>query len=212
MTHVKKQKETAKHLVWLAHHGCPVDIQEIKSSIRIEQKTGDDLTRIFDLPGGLTGCILDLRIINEGPGPRSIRELEFKVRGLDFGCRWLQDPRETGGQYRNLYFFPGESLEFSRVSVLNHFLHTDTILQPHHPISGLLLALGNPMPPEIRHLARLTAMFSIITDAGIPGICEIEMWADRMSMAETRTKKRRRANGGLFERAPVTDDFSALYK
>ena len=212
MKSAKTQKETAINLLWLADHGCPVDILELESSIRIEQKAGDDLTRLFDLPDGRTGFVLDLRIINGGPGARSIRRLEFKVPWPDFGFQLLPDPRETGGPYKNLYFFPGESLEFSRVSVLNHFLHTDTILQPHHPISGLLLAVGNPMPPEIRHLARLTAMFSIITDSGIPGICEIEMWADRMSMAETRTKKRRRANEGLFERAPVTDDLSALYK
>jgi hypothetical protein len=212
MTLVKKQKETPKLLHWLADHGCPVDILDIESPIRIEQKAGDDLTRLVELPDGRTGCILDLRVINEGPGPRSIRELEFKVRGLDFGFQLLQDPRETGGQYRNLYCFPGESLEFLRDSVLNHLLHADTILQPNHPKSGLLLGVGNPMSPNIRHGTPLTAVFSIITDAGIPGICEIELWADRTSMAETRTKKRRSKNGGLFEREPGFEDVSAEYK
>jgi hypothetical protein len=212
MKSAKTQKETATSLLWLADHGCPVDILELESSIRIEQKAGDDLTKLVELPDGRTGCILDLRIVNEGPGPRSIRRLEFKVRGLDFAFQLLQDPRETGAQYKNLYFFPGESLEFSRDLVLNHVLRTDTILLPNHPKSGLLLGVGNPMPPHIRHGTPLASVFSIITDSGIPGICEIEMWADRMSIAETRTKKRRRANGGLFERAPVTDDLSAVYK
>jgi hypothetical protein len=201
MTLVKKQKETAKLLPWLADHGCPVDILDIESSIRIEQNTGDDLTRLVELPDGRTGGILDLRVINEGPGPQSDRELELKMRWADFGFQLLQDPRKTGGKYRNLYCFPGDSLEFLRETVLNHLLLPDTILQPNHPKSGLLLGVGNPMPPEIRHGARLTAMFSIITDAGIPGICEIEMWADRGSLAQMRTKKRRHENGGLFERA-----------
>jgi hypothetical protein len=205
MTLVKKQKETGEMLAWLADHGCPVDIVKNESSIRIEQNTGDDLTRLFELPDGRTGCILDLRVINEGPGPQSVRDLEFKVRGLDFGFQLLQDPRKTGGQYRNLYCFPGESLEFLREAVLNHLLHTDTILQPNHPKSGLLLFVGNPMPPNIRHGTPLAAVFSIITDTGIPGRCAIELWAERMSLAQTKTKKHRRANGGLFEREPIVE-------
>jgi hypothetical protein len=205
MTLVKKQKETAKHLHWLADHGCPVDIQEIESSIRIEQKIGDDLTRLFELPDGRTGVILDLRVINEGPGPQSVRDLVFKMRRSDFGFRLLQDPRETGGQYRNLYCFPGESLEFSRDSVLNHLLHTDTILQPNHPKSGLLLGVGNPMSPKIRHGTPLAAVFSIITDSGIPARCEMELCAYRMQMAQTKTKKHRPKSGGLFERESVVE-------
>ena len=211
MTLVKKQKETANHLHWLADHGCPVDIHEIESSIRIEQKTGDDLTRIFELPDSRTGYILDLRIINEGPGSRSIRELSLKMPWPDFTFQLLQDPRETGAQYKNLYCFPGESLEFSRDLVLNHVLRRDTILQPNHPKSGLFLAVGNRMPADIRHGMPLAGVFSIITDVWTPSICEIEFWAERMAMIQTKTKKRRRANGGLFERVPVTD-FSALYK
>src|SRR5580704_8224108 len=86
------QKEIAYHLRWLAAHGCPVDILEIDSFFRIEQQLGDDLTRLFDLPDGRTGCILDLRIINEGPSPRSIRDLEFEMPWSNFGFHLLPDP------------------------------------------------------------------------------------------------------------------------
>jgi hypothetical protein len=212
MKSAKMQKDAAKLLPWLADRGCPVDIVRIESPIRIEQKNGDDCTQLFELPDGRTGCILDLRTNNEGPGPRSIRELEFKVRGLDFGFQWLQDPRETGGQYRSLYRFPGESLEFSRDIVSNHLLLPDTILQPNHPKSGLLLGVGNPLPPEIRHGTPLAGVFRIITDTGIPGICEIELWAVRMSTDQERTKQRRSKNAGLFEREPGFEDVSAEYK
>jgi hypothetical protein len=210
MTLVKKQKETAKHLVWLAHRGCPVDILDIESPVRIEQNTGDDVSRIFDLPGGLAGCVLDLRIINEGPGLRSIRELKFEMGGFD--CLLLQDPRESRAHYKNLYRFPGEALEFSRDVVLNHVLRRDTILLPNHPLSGLLLGVGSPMPPEIRHGASVTGILSIITDSGSPGICAMELLADRSLRDPLKTKKRRRANGGLFERLPVTEDLFSAYK
>jgi hypothetical protein len=96
--------------------------------------------------------------------------------------------------------------------VLNHLLHTDTILQPNHPKSGLLLGVGNPMPPDIQHGARVPAVFSIITDAGIPGICEIELCAVRMSTDQQKTKQRRPKNAGLFEREPGFEDVSAEYK
>jgi len=208
----KPQRGTSDRLLWLAERGCPVSISKNESPIRIEQKTGDDVTRIFDLPGGLTGCVLDVRIINEGPGARSIRELNFELGWPDFGFQLLPDPRETEAQYRNLYRFPGESLEFLRDLVLNHVLRPDTILQLNHPLSGLLLGVGSPMPPEIRHGAAFTGILSIITDSGSPGICEMELCADRSLRDPLKTKKRRRANGGLFERVSVTDDLSSVYK
>src|SRR5450755_74815 len=97
-------------LRWLADRGCPVDILEVESSITIEQQVGDDVTQLFDLPDGRTGYILDLRIVNEGPGARSIRALEFKMPWSDCGFQLLQDPKETGGRHsNNLYCFPGTS-------------------------------------------------------------------------------------------------------
>jgi hypothetical protein len=112
MKSVKMQKDAAKLLPWLADRGCPVDIVRIESPIRIEQKNGDDLTRLFDLPDGRTGYALDLRIINEGPGARSIRQLEFRVPWPDFGFQLLQDPRETGGSTKISILFPASRWSF----------------------------------------------------------------------------------------------------
>jgi hypothetical protein len=196
------QKDTAKLLRWLNAFGCPVDILDIESSIRIEQQVGDDVTHVFELPDGRTGCVLSLRIINEGPGPRSIRDLEFEMPWSNFGFHLLPDPREAEGPYKNLYRFPSDSLGFPRHMVLNHVLLPDCILQPNHPRRGLLLGIGNRMSTEIRHGTPVTGVLSIITDSGTPGICEIELWAERMSMARAAAKKRRPRYSGLFEQDP----------
>jgi hypothetical protein len=207
----KMQKDTANHLRWLEANGCPVDILDIESSITIDQQNGDDVTHLFELPDGRTGCVLSLRIINAGPGPRSIRDLEFKMPWSDFGFQLLPDPREAEGPYKNLYRFPGDSLDFPRHMVLNHVLLPDGILQPNRPKSGLLLGVGNRMSIEIRHGAPVTGMLSIITDRGTPGISEIEFWVERMSNARAAPKKRRPRYSGLFEQDPGAGVSAAEY-
>ncbi len=211
MRSTELHRSTPELLRWLAERGCPVDISRIESSIKIEQKNGDDATLLFDLPDGRTGCILDLRIINEGPGIRSIRDLEFTLPWPDFGFQLLQDPREGERLYRNLYRFPGPSFEFDRDVVLNHFLLPDSILRPNYPKSGLLLGIGNPMPREILLGVALTGVLRIITDSGTPGTCEMVLLADRMSNSGTNAKRRSSGSKGLFERESGMEDGSVEY-
>ncbi len=45
----------------------------------------------------------------------------------------------------------GAQLEYPRDMVLNHVLLNRGILGPGHPLDGLLLARGGPMPVELRH-------------------------------------------------------------
>src|SRR5665213_741222 len=128
MRSVKPQRSTVELLRWLSEHGCPVDILEVESSITIEQQIKDDVTHLFELPDSRTGCILDLRVINEGPGHRSIRDLEFTLPWSDFGFQLLEDPKEMGGgRYNNRYCFPGTELDYHRDMVLNHVLLPDGI-------------------------------------------------------------------------------------
>lgn len=198
MKSVKFQRSTAERLRWLAECGCPVDILEVESSIKIEQAIGSDVTHLFELPDSRTGCILDLRVINGGPGHRSIRELEFTMPWSDFGFQLLPDPREAGGPYPNLYRFPGTSIEYDRNIVLNHVLIPDRKLQPNCPKSGLLLGVGNPMPEEILPRAALTGVLRLIPDTGSPVICEVELWVDRTSMHRAKSNKRPRGHDGLY--------------
>jgi hypothetical protein len=196
---IKIQREIADRLRWLAERGCPVDILKVESSIRIEQQNRDDVTMLFDLPDGRTGCIFDLRIINEGPGPRSVRDLELNMPWADFGFQLLEDPKERGGRdSNNLYRFPGNSIEYPRNMVLNHVLLPDGILQPNYPKSGLLLGIGNPMSQEILHGAAFTGVLNIVTDRGSPGVCEMELWADRMSKPRTKLNKHPPQYEGLY--------------
>ncbi len=196
MRSVKPQRSTPELLRWLTECGCPVDILGVESSIRIEQQLGDDVTHLFELPDSRTGCILDLRVVNEGPGQRSIRDLEFTMPWSDFGFRLLEDPKEMGGgRYTDLYCFPGTKIEYHRHMVLNHVLLPNGILQPNSPKSGLLLGIGNPMPPEI--LTAFTGVLRLSTDGGTTGTCEIALWADR-TMSRAKSNKRPPQYDGLY--------------
>jgi hypothetical protein len=177
-------------LRWLADRGCPVDILEVESSITIEQQI-DDVTHLFELPDGRTGCILDLRVINEGPGHRSIRDLEFTMPWSDFGFQLLDDPKEMG---EDSYWFPSTQIDYRRHMVLNHALLPDGILQPNCPKSGLLLGIGNPIPPDFFCRAPFTGVLRLIPDSGTPGTCEIRLWVDR-SMRRAKSNKQPKYDG-----------------
>jgi len=210
MTSVKIQQKTAELLIWLSTHGCPVDISNIESDIQVEQQDGDDATQLFDLPGGRAAYILDLRIINKGRGPRSIRRVEFEMPWSNSGFQFLPDPRERGGRYKDFYLFPGTGLEYPRDQVLNHVLFSNGILQPNHPAHGVILGIGNPMPREIHHGDTFSGILTIALDSDNPAICEIELWACRslkkIPTAKTeRPEMRRNAINRKLDSASVSD-------
>lgn len=64
------KEENVRLLHQLAASGCPVDLDlcGAESGIKIVQSRQDDVTRVFELPDGRAGYILDVRITNEGKG------------------------------------------------------------------------------------------------------------------------------------------------
>jgi len=195
----KLRRATSDRLRWLAEHGCPVNVLKEESTIRIEQQFGDDATLLFDLPDGRTGCMFDLMIVNEGPGVRSVRDLDFKMPWSDFGFQLLPDPRDTEGRRsNNLYRFPGDSLAYSRDMVLNHVLIPDGILKPHLPKRGFLLGVGNPLSQFIRHGATFTGLLTVYIEGGNPSSSDIELWVDRSMKRPGGVKKRTAGYDGLY--------------
>jgi hypothetical protein len=195
----KIQRGTSDRLRWLAERGCPVNVLREESPIRIDQQSGDDVTLLFNLSDGRTGCILDLAIVNEGPGARCVRDLDFKMPWSDFEFQLLEDPRETTGRRSNvLYRFPGDSLEYPRHMVLNHLLLPDGILEPHLPKRGLLLGVGNPLSPHIPHGARFTGILTLFIEGGNPSASDIELWVDRSMNPPRSVKKRPAGYDGLY--------------
>jgi hypothetical protein len=195
----KNQRGTSDRLRWLAELGCPVNVLKDESPVTIEQQCGDDATLLFELPDGRTGVILDLAIVNEGPGTRCVRDLDFKMPWSDFGFQLLQDPKETGGRRsNNLYRFPADSLAYHRDLVLNHVLLPDGVLKPHLPKRGLLLGVGNPLSAHIPHGATFTGTLTVFIEGANPSSSDIELWVDR-SMNQPRSVKKRPAGyDGLY--------------
>jgi hypothetical protein len=182
-----KSRDLADRIRWLAAHGCPVEIPESKSNIKIERSTeSDDITQIFDLPGGLAGYIFDVKILNAGFTSCYIRELEFIMCWSDSRFRWLEDPRERDGRYKKLYGFPGTSIEYDIGMVLNHVLIPGAVLRPNYPHLGLLLAVGDPIPPAVRHGSSVTGMLNIFVEGADAGSCQFDLRVDRSSRARGR--------------------------
>ena len=158
----------------LAAAGSPVDISvaEVDAQppdIEITQSGGINDSMLFELPGGSTGYILDLQIINQTSKTiYGVALPELRMPWDDPLFELLPDPRETrrrtsylrkkrNGRFERVdavsdsYCFPGGlQLEYPRADVLNHRLK-HLILSPGRPLCGLILATGSPMPAHLRH-------------------------------------------------------------
>jgi hypothetical protein len=147
--------------------GSPVDLSvaEKERGVEIVQLSPPVDTNILDLDYGRAGCFFYVSIINQTTRPIYCIELELRLLWPDLVFHWLPDPREC--QYdAHYYALPGSGApEFPHGQVLNHVLLSGErcVLTPRVPYEGWLLAVGGPLPGDLRHGERLEATFAIIT-------------------------------------------------
>ena len=85
-----------------------------------------------------------------------------------------------------LVWFPGTSIEYDIGMVLNHVLIPGAVLRPNYPHLGLLLAVGDPIPPAVRHGSSVTGMLNIFVEGADAGSCHFDPRLDRSSRARGR--------------------------
>lgn len=157
---------------------------------------------VFEMPDRRAGYIMDLEITNQTPKTIYLSEKELRKSWEDTLFDWLPDPKESGrtlsyfrrkrngGRERvevanESYCFPGDAtLEYSRELVLNHILLKGCALQPGCPLTGLLLATGGPMPPDLRHGQWLKPTLVLIASDHREHRAQIQLWTDRLEIDE----------------------------
>jgi hypothetical protein len=196
----------------LAAVGSMVDLSVAKgpeenAEVEIHQVGGVHESRVFELPDGRAGYILDLEIINQTPETIYCSETELRMQWEDAFFDWLPDPKETGRSFsyfrrqRNgrcervdaisdSYCFPGGAqLEYPRDLVLNHLLLERGALPPRRPLKGLLLASGGPMRSDLRHGQWLKTTLALIASNHVEYTAKIHLWTDRLEVNPKRATR-----------------------
>jgi hypothetical protein len=164
-----------------------------EEDVGIEQVGAVCATSVFDLWDGRAGYIIDLIVTNQMSRPFSCRDIELRTPWVDSQFEWLPDPREMGNDPHN-YRFPGKAaLELSRDLVLNHVLLGGGILKPGCPKRGWLLAIGGPMPADLRHGQSVAMTLAIIAHDHAEYSATINLWVERAAKLtrKSATKVRR---------------------
>jgi hypothetical protein len=180
-------------LAELADSGSDVDVSLADSErehadLEIRQVGGVNESMVFELPSGLTGCILDLVITNQTSRTIYCADNELRFPWEDSLLTWLPDPLEVGKT--ESYRFPGGSrLEFDRDVVINHVLE-DGRLTPKCPLRGLLLATGGLMPKNLQHGGWVDATFVLTASDHAEYLSTVRLWTERLEVKPKRAKRK----------------------
>jgi hypothetical protein len=211
MNKTRKRLRFEARLRDLAAAGSPVDcsvatISGEATDVEICQCGGVYESMVFELPDGRAGYIFDLAITNQTAKTIYCSETELRTPWEDDVFDWLPDPKEirrtvtylvkkngrrkyvesTSDSYR---FSGGAQLEYPRDLVLNHILVKGCALQPRRPLKGLLLAIGGPMPHDVRHGQWLKPTLALITSDHREYTAELQLWADRLEVDKKKATK-----------------------
>jgi len=175
----------------MAAVGIPVDLSLAEPDVEIEQVGGIHDTRVFDLPDGRAGYVIDLIITNQTSRPIRCRDIELRSPWVDSQFEWLPDPRKVRGDPYN-YRFPGKAaLELPRDLTLNHVLLGGGILKPGGcPRQGWLLGIGSPIPENLRHGAWVDITLAIIAYDHNEYPETITVWVDRFAKREQESSRK----------------------
>ena len=197
----------------LAAAGSTVDCSvartpEENAEVEIYLVGGVYESRVFELPDGRAGYILDLEIINQtSKAIYCLPETELRMSWDDALFDWLPDPKETertfsytrrkrdGSRERveaayESYCFPGGAqLEYPHDLVLNHILLKGCALQPGCPLTGLLLATGGPLPYDLRHGQWLKPTLALIASNHREYTAQIQLWTERLEVDQERAAR-----------------------
>jgi hypothetical protein len=196
----KCAKRLAASLRELANLGSSVDLsaadtKDEPADIEIEQVGGIYESRIFELPNGLTGYMVNVAVTNQTSRTIYCRDVELHMFWEDSLFQWMPDPRETRGS--EAYRFPGRgSPELPRDQVINHVLLEVGALTPKRPWEGWLLATGRPMPETLRDRQGLDATLAIFASNRVEYTESVRLWTERLAV---KPKFATRGKSNLFE-------------
>jgi len=197
----------AKWIHWaqrLKNLGCPgnfeTDIQAGPGRLRIEQigagQCNFESNRIFDMPGGLPGYILDLAITNDSGRAVFIGNFAIEPPWEDYGVCNLPDPYDSVPK-RYRYFFPCGELDYERELVLNH---KKGRLRRGGRIEGLILAVGSRPIPEECSGGIVQVKFVVTEPAGNASFSCLSLILDRSAKPDPSTLRiKQRTRTPLFE-------------
>lgn len=182
-----KGEELAGKIQQLEAAGCPT-MSRARHWLRI-RVTDEPVLR--ELDGGLTACIIPVSLSN-GAEESVITDVELNMGWEDRYLHWLEDPDDSN------YRFPGKLGVYAREEVLNHFILDDGILEPGEQRSGLLLAIGYPIPPLYRQNEFIEATLAIHHQFGDADPIRLRFKLIR-SLASKARPANERVGKGLFE-------------
>jgi hypothetical protein len=178
----------------LAESGSPVDVpvadtEHEQADVEIRQVGGVYDSMVFELPSGLTGCLMDLAFTNQTARTIYCPDIELRLPWEDSLLDWLPDPMEAGKT--KCYRFPGGSgLEFHRDLVINHVLLEEGRLKPQCPVRGLLLATGGPMPESLRHGEWVEATLVLTASDHAEYTSIVRLWTQRLEVKPKRAERK----------------------
>ena len=187
----------------LSERGCPVDLSVADEEVELPKveiaQTGPVYgSTVFDLEDGRAGYIFGVDLINHSSTPIYSPEFELRRAWQDPAFEWLPDPWAPYRHGHHCYYsFPGKGApEFPRDQVLNHLLLSENgVLQPRTPYKGYLLAIGGPMPKQLRHGDDVEATLLVTIPDHSEFVEPILLFADRCAVKP----KVREREGSLYE-------------
>lgn len=182
---LKDSKDFAAKIRQLEAAGCPTMFRS-RLSLRIKLT---DEPRLRELQHGLAAYVIPVLFCN-GPVELEITDVELDLP-WDDGFFHLLDEGQDGN-----YSFPGAPRRmYPREEVLNHFIFDHDVLQPGERRSGMLLAMGFPIPVIYRHNELIKSDLSICDQFGGFHPMPLSLRLDRSGGAKVQPANARMGKG-----------------
>jgi hypothetical protein len=197
-----KYRQTREQVVTalqLRAAGVPLDLDQFAAEgfVMIRQCGGTLENSVFDLPYGLAGHIISLRIaINRALV--GIGSFRLELPWTDADTQWLN--LGVSQRHSDCYRFPGGSgPEFEKELVINHFAGLSRKFRRGDFFQGFLLGFGSrPIPDDIKMGARVTGFLTVTDQFSTPCTFPISLFADR-SQKNCKPPRRNTSRKGLFD-------------
>jgi hypothetical protein len=175
--------------------GSPVDLSaatEEEVEVEITQLGAPYDAGLMELEDRRAGCFFYVRIVNQTARPIYSVETELRLPWFESYFDWLPDPRQRHREAHH-YVFPGKGgFEFHRSQVLNHVLTSEggSILRPHVPYEGWLLAIGGLMPKDLHHGEQVDTTLAITASDHAEYTAAIVLCAERCEVGSKDIRRR----------------------
>jgi hypothetical protein len=199
----RQRREQVVTALELRAAGVPLDLDQFaEEDFVVIDQCGETLEKsVFDLPYGLAGYIISLRIaINRALV--GIGSFRLELPWTDTDTQWLD--LGVSQRHSDCYRFPGGlGPEFEKEVVINHFAGLSRKFRRRDFFQGFLLGFGSrPIPDDIKMGARVSAYITVIDQFDTPCTVPISLFADRSQ----KNRKQPRRNSC---RKSLLDEFDA---